>query len=223
VICAPEAPVRFYDPTTGQFLSRDPANAMTRSAYGYTGGNPLNMTDPSGLFGIPGTDLCVAIADDNCDNSGTQNFAGQFYAGAANALTLGHGEQAINATGQALGQGNKWQYVNTNSGAYFAGNVFGAATTVGVTSLGGYQMVANVGLTFSAGNSVSACYQGFTSGCWNTLAVEGPQMLAAGYASFFDIWPWTQYAATYFSILWGFHPEWKLPDAQAEEACPTGP
>ncbi|MFN8038890.1 MAG: DUF6531 domain-containing protein [Acidimicrobiales bacterium] len=36
---------RVYDPTTGQFISRDPANALTRSAYGYTGGNPLNRTD----------------------------------------------------------------------------------------------------------------------------------------------------------------------------------
>jgi hypothetical protein len=41
---------RFYDPTTGQFTSRDPANAMTRSAYGYTHGNPLNGTDPLGLY-----------------------------------------------------------------------------------------------------------------------------------------------------------------------------
>ncbi|MBI2705038.1 MAG: hypothetical protein HYX32_07080, partial [Actinobacteria bacterium] len=41
---------RNYDPTTGTFISRDPANALTRSAYGYVGGNPLNATDPSGLF-----------------------------------------------------------------------------------------------------------------------------------------------------------------------------
>jgi hypothetical protein len=30
-------------------LTRDPLNATTRSAYGYTGGNPLNHVDPSGL------------------------------------------------------------------------------------------------------------------------------------------------------------------------------
>lgn len=33
---------RYYDPTTGTFLSRDPLNAVTRSAYGYVYGNPLN-------------------------------------------------------------------------------------------------------------------------------------------------------------------------------------
>lgn len=60
---------RFYDPTTGQFLSRDPVVALTREPYGYVGGNPLNATDPSGLFRIPGTDWCVDIADPNCDSN----------------------------------------------------------------------------------------------------------------------------------------------------------
>ncbi len=40
---------RYYDPATGQFLSRDPMEALTRSAYGYVDGNPLNGTDPTGL------------------------------------------------------------------------------------------------------------------------------------------------------------------------------
>ncbi len=40
---------RYYDPATGQFLTRDPIEATTREAYGYVGGNPLNRVDPSGL------------------------------------------------------------------------------------------------------------------------------------------------------------------------------
>ena len=39
---------RYYDPATGQFLSRDPALALTRSAYGYVDNNPLNGSDPTG-------------------------------------------------------------------------------------------------------------------------------------------------------------------------------
>ncbi len=39
---------RTYDPATGQFLSRDPAAAITRSAYIYTDSDPINATDPSG-------------------------------------------------------------------------------------------------------------------------------------------------------------------------------
>ncbi len=40
---------RYYDPATGQFLSRDPITAQTRSPYAYTYGNPLNWRDPTGL------------------------------------------------------------------------------------------------------------------------------------------------------------------------------
>lgn len=41
---------RYYDPATGQFVSRDPLAAITQSPYGYVGGNPLSATDPLGLF-----------------------------------------------------------------------------------------------------------------------------------------------------------------------------
>ena len=44
---------RCYDPVTGQFLTRDPLEAITRSAYGYAGNNPINMVDPTGLIGFP--------------------------------------------------------------------------------------------------------------------------------------------------------------------------
>ncbi|MFL5733780.1 MAG: RHS repeat-associated core domain-containing protein [Chloroflexia bacterium] len=42
---------RYYDPATQQFLSRDPLEAQTGQAYGYANGNPVNVTDPSGLEG----------------------------------------------------------------------------------------------------------------------------------------------------------------------------
>jgi RHS repeat-associated protein len=46
---------RYYDPGTGQFLSVDPAIGKTGQPYGYTGGDPVNATDPNGLWqvGIP--------------------------------------------------------------------------------------------------------------------------------------------------------------------------
>jgi RHS repeat-associated protein len=40
---------RYYDPATGQFLTRDPLAAFTQQPYGYTSGNPLNWIDPGGL------------------------------------------------------------------------------------------------------------------------------------------------------------------------------
>jgi RHS repeat-associated protein len=42
---------RVYDPVTGQFITRDPLEALTREPYAYTGDNPVNGIDPSGLHG----------------------------------------------------------------------------------------------------------------------------------------------------------------------------
>jgi RHS repeat-associated protein len=41
---------RFYDPATGQFLSRDPAEALTREPYAYGHSNPVSNVDPTGLY-----------------------------------------------------------------------------------------------------------------------------------------------------------------------------
>ncbi|TDQ00653.1 RHS repeat-associated protein [Labedaea rhizosphaerae] len=41
---------RYYDPATGQFLTVDPALDVSLSAYDYTEDNPVNETDPTGLF-----------------------------------------------------------------------------------------------------------------------------------------------------------------------------
>lgn len=39
---------RFYDPVTGEFLTRDPLEEVTREPYAYVYDNPLNGADPSG-------------------------------------------------------------------------------------------------------------------------------------------------------------------------------
>lgn len=44
---------RYYDPATGQFLTRDPLSPITGTPYAYVDGNPLNMIDPSGECGEP--------------------------------------------------------------------------------------------------------------------------------------------------------------------------
>jgi RHS repeat-associated protein len=40
---------RYYDPTTGQFLTRDPSVTTTLCPYGYVSGNPVNSRDVTGL------------------------------------------------------------------------------------------------------------------------------------------------------------------------------
>jgi RHS repeat-associated protein len=39
---------RYYDPSTGQFISRDRITALTREPYSYAADNPPNLTDPGG-------------------------------------------------------------------------------------------------------------------------------------------------------------------------------
>jgi RHS repeat-associated protein len=40
---------RYYDPTTAQFLTRDPLEAETRQPYEYASDDPIDRTDPAGL------------------------------------------------------------------------------------------------------------------------------------------------------------------------------
>jgi RHS repeat-associated protein len=41
---------RYYDPTSGQFMSVDPDVAMTGQPYTYTADDPMNESDPTGLW-----------------------------------------------------------------------------------------------------------------------------------------------------------------------------
>jgi RHS repeat-associated protein len=43
---------RWYDPTTGQFLSVDPDVSATRAPYNYASDDPLDRSDPSGLSSV---------------------------------------------------------------------------------------------------------------------------------------------------------------------------
>jgi RHS repeat-associated protein len=56
---------RYYDPTTGQFLTRDPVEAFTQQPYLYAFGNPVNLIDPSGLCAESQSDEPVRVLLDN--------------------------------------------------------------------------------------------------------------------------------------------------------------
>ena len=52
---------REYDPSTAQFLTRDPLVALTGQPYSYAADSPLNYEDPSGAISLP-TIVTVVVA-----------------------------------------------------------------------------------------------------------------------------------------------------------------
>lgn len=103
---------RFYDPATGQFLTRDPLEAVSGQPYLYAGGDPVNAIDPEGLLSIS----IPSLRD-------VSNAAAGFGDTASFGLT--------SKIRQAIGS----DYVDYCSGAYtgggLAGGAVGAATSVG--------------------------------------------------------------------------------------------
>ncbi len=135
---------RVYDPTTGQFLSRDPMVASTREAYGYTGGNPLNATDPSGMIGLPGTDFCIDIGG-GCDSIVEQHAEGaqqvaDFAGGVLESVTFGNSEEIT----EGLGVGGRFDLSTKEAGI---GRVVGIGFNVWGAAAGGsyFALASGVG------------------------------------------------------------------------------
>ncbi len=62
---------RYYDPQMGRFLEIDPIGFAGGdiNLYAYVGNNPVNLTDPLGLYTMPGGELytkCMENAPKNC-------------------------------------------------------------------------------------------------------------------------------------------------------------
>jgi RHS repeat-associated protein len=62
---------RYYDPATAQFLSKDPATAVTMTPYSYVGGSPLNWTDPRGFDVNVPSDIAGSLACGAATAAGT--------------------------------------------------------------------------------------------------------------------------------------------------------
>ncbi len=80
---------RFYDPSIGRFITRDPAQ-MGGNWYAYCGNNPLLSADPLGLWDFPGWWISLGEwVDEHIFSGATENFgrvAGEYDCGTANGF-----------------------------------------------------------------------------------------------------------------------------------------
>jgi hypothetical protein len=61
---------RFYDPTTGRYISADPIGLGGGiNLYGYVNGDPVNKVDPKGLFS-PCNPTLMDLCQKNCTSKG---------------------------------------------------------------------------------------------------------------------------------------------------------
>lgn len=117
---------RYYDPATGQFLTRDPIEAQTREAYGYVGGNPLNETDPTGLCWGPTcwVEEAILVGREIIDEPGAAFSDGA--KGAAN-FGVGFANAALGTSFDGYcGPGLDWSK-KIGSATFFAESALGAA------------------------------------------------------------------------------------------------
>lgn len=151
---------RYYDPSTAQFLTRDPVVATTRSPYGYVAGNPLNGVDSSGLCGSWLQNIADAFVQSNFGKAAN---------GWANGVTFGGSSaiEGLSSNGRAnlaVDQGSSWFQAGTVAGtltdaALTAGLGGGAAAadeaSSGLGDLGFLNGKVNVKGTLESGASVS--------------------------------------------------------------------
>ena len=146
---------RWYDPTTGQFLNRDPLEPITRTPHAYAANSPLNYTDPSGLnkceVGLNPLRWggnAQACADDAWDATG----------GRAATWVKENPKDALVYT--AIGLGGTALIIGTAGVAAPAGlTVFGVSSGTIATGLGAGSTLASVGVAYAD------CRRGWSAEC----------------------------------------------------------
>ena len=150
---------RYYDPTTGQFLTVDPLVTTTNAPYTYAGDNPINAADPLGLWSLnPFQDVGQAWND-------TLGKAVHFaYTHPAIAAGVALGIASVATGGAALAVGATWVGVGLGATAVATGAAAtfldaGACAKPGPgrlsacigASLGGVGALTGLGATAGAG------------------------------------------------------------------------
>lgn len=124
---------RYYDPSTAQFISRDPLASLTKTPYAYTNDNPLNETDPTGLCGWTDPFGCISDAAGAVANQAT-SWAGDIKDAGTQAKNwvADHHEGILTGVGIAAGVVS----AATGVGALVDAEVLGGEAVLSATSVG---------------------------------------------------------------------------------------
>jgi RHS repeat-associated protein len=108
---------RVYDPSTAQFLTVDPLNKMTREPYAYANDNPVNESDPAGLFsfGEIVSGIATVVTVGVCLTPGVDAFA----CGPAIGINVGIQSGLVLASSRSVGE---------KAGLVLANGVLGAGS-----------------------------------------------------------------------------------------------
>lgn len=91
---------RYYDPSTGQFISNDPLEAVTGQPYSYAGDDPVNATDPTGLQCSPAFEAICQLGSQIKQGITTGvTGLGNTAAGLLNGATGGASTRVLNSVG----------------------------------------------------------------------------------------------------------------------------
>lgn len=178
---------RYYDPSTGQFLTADPAFAATQSRYGYAANSPLDLADPLGLFSWSGA-LHTAGLVIGAVGIGAAVCAATLGAGCV--AELGIGVASLTVTELDLG------VVSVTVAELDA-----SAVTASLTGAGVAQFAAYAGLGIDVGATWADCRGGSTAQCYADYGQDALDLVTFGAASYYDWLPGT--AGDVISRLFG--------------------
>jgi RHS repeat-associated protein len=128
---------RYFDPATGQFLTRDPLEPITGTPYAYANNGPINTVDPSGLWGVRlgpikvGDDGCVLGTNPNgscLGSSALPDYVAVDVSGYVPVTPIG------------AGPGGGFSFTLTRSGQVYRGLHGGVGIGGGVSARGGYML-----------------------------------------------------------------------------------
>jgi RHS repeat-associated protein len=97
---------RYYDPATGQFITRDPLETQTRQPYAYANNSPTNYTDPTGLISFNDISEAAAGALDAASFGFSTKLAGAAFGFDADCAEWGPGFAIGQGGGTVIGAVN---------------------------------------------------------------------------------------------------------------------